>query len=216
VSFQYRTEHDEESYWPGDGPIDLTDLLTLGSPFTRGMASLVPAINHVSAEPEWRMEMYQSGHLAICHIDDKNDGTITVAWSDDFESLKKAFVFCKMGYDRDRDMTWRWQNGTPYIFNWVTGTLYQIGLTRRILGLFLAGRVNEAWDVGKMAEDLVRMAEENERQGGGAMISHDDPRYVTRQGHIKHLTECPAYDPPYNDDSAECRCNDVSPEWTDD
>lgn len=218
MSFNHRVQRDESSYWPGDGPVSIIELATPDSPLARGLIAETGFAENVGVvPPEWRLVMYQSGHLAIKRLGEDDDGAISVAWSEELEPLKKAFVFCKMGYDQDRDPTWNWQNGTPYIFNWVTGTLYQVSLAQRILALFLMGRVNEAWDTGKMAEDLVRMAEENERRvregSDEPLLSHDDPRVLTqRQRHIRHLPECPTYD----DADEECRCDDLSPGWTSD
>jgi len=149
---------DQSSYWPSDSPLDNSDL-------------------DLPADGAWRLDMLASGHLYLRKRGESLvPGSISVYHGDDERTIYKAFVMCRQGYGQDLANPYlSHQQGVEYIFNWVTGSLFQVDLARRIIHLYVSGRVDDAWEAGKMAETLAQFREMRERNAPGE-IAWDDPR----------------------------------------
>lgn len=138
-------------YWPANGPI-------------MGSAEIVD-----DAKEGWALIMSPTGAMGIWPTAFQDEMPVpyqAVFITDTADVLHKFLVmFCRRGYEKDDLLVH--QDGQVWIFNWRSFTDWQYGLARMIAHLFIQDKVNEAWTLGRWAQDQIHAAE-NYRPGGAA------------------------------------------------
>ena len=83
-------------------------------------------------------------------------GGIPFYHGEDPEELRRFFItFCSRGYYKDERLLH--QDGTQWLFNWVSGTIAQIQTAKLVAQAFFRSKsqedYNAAWQVGRTFED---------------------------------------------------------------
>ena len=135
-------------YWPANKPVDTSDIKDGG---------------------RWELMMNGGGTVVLWDseadepsVPGEYEGEFLPFYaSDDREKLERFLVmFCRRGYETNSNF--KYQDGTVWIFNWRSFTLWQLSVARRVAHLFMTGDVDGAWTFGRWAEDQIRAAETHE------------------------------------------------------
>lgn len=124
-------------YWPANHQIDNSDIHDEGA---------------------WLVAMDKGGAMSLWGPQDEMvEGSLPVYRSDDEKMLRGALVmFCRRGYETDERFVN--QDGTVFLFNWRSFTLWQLGVAKRVLHLYAQGKVDEAWVFGRSCQDQIDAA----------------------------------------------------------
>jgi hypothetical protein len=131
-------------WWPANGPHETGD---------------------IECEGEWLLMMNAGGAVMLHRAGDELAEDLRQeflpVYAADEDTLRRAItMFCRRGYEQDRDdRVYRHTQGIPYVFNWRSFTLWQLGIAQRVFHLFAQGKVDEAWTFGHWAGDQITAAE---------------------------------------------------------
>jgi hypothetical protein len=142
-------------WWPANEPHDTKD---------------------IECEGDWLILMSAGGAMMLHHAGDPLENRLggwvreeyLPVYSGDEDTLRRALaMFCRRGYPSERDdHLFAHTDGIPYIFNWRSFTLWQLGIAQRVFHLFVQGNVEEAWTFGRWAGDQIKAAENAQASHG--------------------------------------------------
>ncbi|MEW9530673.1 hypothetical protein [Microbispora sp. NPDC049125] len=124
----------ENSWWPEDAPLDLSDIGYDRFP---------------KKTPDWRLDLCRDGTLSLRKKTEKpfNGVAITVYRHDDPDVLRDVQqLMCRKGYPGSEDKRLTHEGGTRWYFSWIAlpGTLWQLNAATRVIHLYVTRGVRVA------------------------------------------------------------------------